>query len=310
MISKISILLALVLLSIIQPVPACCEPLDDILVKAQRYMETWDHDEALVLFDQALEIEQGRSRIWFERGLARREIGDREGALLDFDQALALDPNEAHYIYERAIVREYVRDYKGTVEDCNRFLEVDPDSEIILSLRAGAKSQLEDYVGAVADYSAAIEMTPNNPETYYFRGFARAEHGDWDGAIADFTTVMTMDPLDGFQFDKRDVALLRRAQVKYRAQDFQGAVADCDTALERDASNLEALFIRGLTWTATSDYSAAIRDFDLVIATYPLPRAFHKRGLAKQGLGDEAGANADFEEARSLGYEVSDDPMD
>ncbi len=201
------------------------------------------------------------------------------------------------------MLRYYVQDYQGAVDDFDRFLAIDPSTTIVLQLRGEAKFQLADHAGAVADYSTALEASPDNPELYYLRGFARAEQADWQGAVADFTVVMDLPPLDGMDFDKRDVALLRRANVKLRAGDHQGAQGDCDLAIERDANDLEAHFIRAQARVAMEQFGEAVADLDIVIERYPLPEAIHERGLARQGLGDADGAEADFQRALELGYD-------
>ncbi len=192
------------------------------------------------------------------------------------------------------------------MEDFDKLLELEPSIEDILKIRGEAKYQLHDYDGAVADYTAALVQTPADPELYYLRAFVRADQQDWNGAVADFTAVMEMEPLAGYDFDKREVSLLRRAHVKVRAADYEGALADCDQALARDDRDLEAYFVRGTARCGQKDFVGAVEDFDLVIEQYPLPEAFQERGRAKQSLGDDAGAKADFAKAQELGYQGSE----
>jgi len=286
---------------IVVPVSVQSQTIDDYLAGAQREMDLWNHEEAIGFYDQALELDRTRPRVFFMRGTAKRETGDTEGALQDFDQALELNPGEPEYYYERGMLRYYVQDYQGAVYDFDDFLELIPSTEIILKLRGESKYQLEDYTGAVADYSEALEQGPDNPELYYLRAYARTEQEDWAGAIQDFTVVMDMPPLDGQFFDKRDTALLRRANVKLRSVDYEGAHADCDLAIERDGLDLEAHFIRGKARLAMERFREAVEDFDIVIERYPMPEAYHDRGTAKQGLGDDGGAESDFEQALELG---------
>jgi len=303
MMPKLTTLFVLITLFATLPLTGRSQTFDDLVASAQQAMDTWNHDEAIVFYDQALALDQTHPRSYFMRGTARRETGDHDGALQDLDQALELAPDEPEFLYERGTLRYYVQDYLGAVEDFDRFLGIDPSMATILQLRGESKFQLADHAGAAADYTAVLEMTPDNPEIYYLRGFARAELADWAGSVADFTVVMDMPPLDGMGYDKRDAALLRRANVKLRAGDHEGAQGDCDLAIERDEHDLEAYFIRAQARVAMEQFGGAVADLDVVIERYPLPEAIHERGLARQGLGDADGAEVDFRKAAELGYE-------
>ena len=285
------------------PLAGRSQTVDDFLNSAQQEMDLWNFAEAIGFYDQALELDQSRPRVYFMRGTAKKETGDHKGALQDYDKALELDPAEPEYLYERGLLKYYIQDYAGAVADFDAFLELDPSVTAILKSRGEAKYQLNDFAGAVADYSLAIEQEPDNPELYYLRAFARADQEDWTGAVEDFTVVMEMEPQAGMNFDKRDTALLRRAAVKLRAGDFAGAHDDCTAAIERNDRDLEAYFIRGKARVALERFGDAVADFDVVIDQYPMADAFHERGVAKQRLGDADGAEADFAEAAERGYE-------
>jgi len=307
MIAKTLTILTLSLLIFAAPDVVVGQTVDDLMSAAQAELDLWNHDEAVALYDQAIELDQGRHRVFFMRGMARNDSGDQEGALQDFDQALTLSPNEPEYLYERGMVRCYVQDYAGAVADFDAFEAVATMQELVLMKRADSKYQLDDYAGAAADYDAALAENPANPEIRYLRAFVRADMEDWDGAVADFTAVMTMEPIEGAMFDSRDRALLRRAQVKIRAADFEGAQADCDQALALDADDLEARFIRAKALVGLEKYADAIADLDVVIERYPMPEAVYDRGMAKQLMGDVDGADADLNQAAEMGFTGSEE---
>lgn len=306
---KLPTLWILTAVLLLAPLAASAQTFDDHLAAAQQELDRWNQAEAIGHLDLALELDPDHAVAHFLRGAAKRETGDFEGAEADYSRALELSPDEPEFLHYRAMLRVYVQDYAGAVVDCDRFLELVPGDEFILMQRAQAKDQLEDHAGAVDDYTQALAVNPDNAEIRYLRGFARADLEDWDGAVEDFTAVMTMQPIEGALFDQHDTALLRRAQVKHRAGDYAGAADDCTLAIERfdGSQQLEAYFIRGLARTADKRFAEAVADFDVVIELYPMPQAFQERGLARQGLGDVAGAEEDFAEAAALGYRPEDE---
>ncbi|MCI0340865.1 MAG: tetratricopeptide repeat protein, partial [Planctomycetales bacterium] len=107
-------------------------------------------------------IEQGIPFAWayFNRGLARRQLGDLPRAIVDFDAALALAPR-----------------FPGP-----------------LLYRGLARHESGDLAGAIADYSAALAMDPRTKEALCGRGAARASLGDLTGGLADLADAVALDP--------------------------------------------------------------------------------------------------------------------
>lgn len=302
MLKRLSVVLiaACVLISLNQ---GYAQTVEEHLANAQQEADVWNFDIAIDHYTKALALDQSSAQVYFLRGIARQETGDHAGALSDFDKALEMNPRELEYLYARGYLKYYDQDYRGAVADFDGYLELEPGTENILQLRGQARYQLADFPGAIADYSLAIEQNPLNPESFYLRAFALLDHKDYDGAISDFTAVMDMEPLEGYDFDQRDISLVRRANVKLEARMYEEAIADCGLAIDRDGQNIEASYIRGACRVELGRNREAIEDLDFVLEYYPKAEVYQLRGKAKAAMGDPGGAKIDFAKAEELGVE-------
>ena len=92
-----------------------------------------------------------------------------------------------------------------------------------------------------------------------------------------------------------------RAQEKYEAKDYHGALTDCDEALRLQPDYAEAYNGRGAVKRALGDEQGALLDFSKALhlkSDYATP--YRNRGLVKKVLGDEQGALLDLSEALRL----------
>ena len=84
--------------------------------------------------------------------------------------------------------------------------------------------------------------------------------------------------------------------------DYQGAIADCNKAIELDPKYTKAYGNRGIAKYELGDNQGAIADYNKAIELDPKnAKAYHNRGWAKGELGDNQGACLDWSKAGELG---------
>ena len=114
---------------------------------------------------------------------------------------------------------------------------------------------------ALAMFDRGLELEPNMPRTYYNRGIAYLRVGRPAEALADFATATRLQP---------------------------------SLATMIHASRADALLQLGRYQEAVTEYG---RSVDAGVANASV---YSNRGLARMNLGDAAGAESDFEQARRL----------
>lgn len=174
-----------------------------------------------------------------------------------------------------------------------------------------------DIDGAVEDFTKAIEASKGIMlvVSYNNRANARMRRRDWAGAIADYTTTIDLQLGKGTQADQKDdskaesvvigppieMAYLNRGIARQAAGEFDGAIADYNSALEALPRFAEAYYNRAIAFQSKGDSQAAIKDYSTALELSPrFGDAYVNRGQTKQARHDLEGAIADYNAALEI----------
>lgn len=102
--------------------------------------------------------------------------------------------------------------------------------------------------------------------------------------------------------DDRVATHVNRGIIRLRRGEMAGALADFDTAIERDPAEAEAYLNKGMAMIRVDDAAAAIPLFDTALAkrTSRPEIAYYGRAVAHEMAGRVAAAYRDFREANRL----------
>ena len=150
--------------------------------------------EAIVVFDEAINLDPGLSEAWRQRGMAKRELKDYRSAITDFTRAIELNPNNSQAFSGRGIARERNNDVAGALADYTRAIQLNPRYENAYSYRGHLRIEQKDYSGAKADYDEVLALNPKNQIAWNNRGVAKERLGDLHGALSDFEQALILNP--------------------------------------------------------------------------------------------------------------------
>ena len=246
----------------------------------------------LILISQRFKVPvQNPTDAYFNRGLAKYNLGDNLGAIVNYNKAIELNPNYAHAYNNRGLAKYELGDNQGAIVNYNKAIELNPNYTNAYYRRGLAKSDLGDNQGAIVDYDKAIELNPNYTDAYFNRGLAKYELGDNQGAIVDYNKAIELNPNYAHAYNNRGLA-------KYELGDNQGAIVDYNKAIELNPNYAHAYNNRGLAKYELGDNQGAIVDYDKAIELNSnYAHAYYNRGLVYQKLRDKQQALADFREA-------------
>jgi tetratricopeptide (TPR) repeat protein len=261
-----------------------------------------------------------------------RRIGDRSQvetttlALRDGTAAPGPKPADANAADRRACFEDGV-DAAQAIAACGRLVSIGrlDDARLgeVLSRRGWLHGQDKDWTRALADLDAAIGVQPRQARAHLWRGVVQATRGEYDLAVADFGRAIALDPNDADAWMNRGVALQQKndferslpdleralalaprhalalnARCWSRAvlgRDLDGALADCNAALEVAPESSDGRNSRGFVHFRRGEHALAIRDYDAALAKAPREASSHYvRGLAKRASGDTAGGDRDI----------------
>ena len=268
-----------------------------LLGRAYQGGDLADHDEAIWLFTQALEVEPRSVETLNARAISyldRGRDGDADRAVSDLARAAAIAPERAGTLVNLGVA--YARrgaegDTDAALEALTKALELDPDSAAALVNRAASyigRGADGDVGRAMEDLERAIALDGGMAAAYLNRGaalIARGGDGDGERAMEDFSRAVSLDPDSA-------AAAFSRGLLRSENGDVDGSLSDLRLARSLEPRRSE--FAVTLCWQlsvarmadeALSHCSAAAAD----------GKARDAMGLANALLGRRTRAAEHFE---------------
>ncbi|HBP20981.1 MAG TPA: hypothetical protein DEA08_24750 [Planctomycetes bacterium] len=212
--------------------------------------------------------------VWIARAALRVKARDVPGAIRDLSKAAELRPERGMAFARRANLRRQTGDPKGALQDYDRAIECRRRA-IWFDARGALRREMGDVGGALLD---AIEATKSRPEIAAFwanRGNAEGQLGRDDKAELSFSKALELDP-------ELALAYYGRGYTRFRAGNFQGAVADLDQCLKR-RQQLEAHGLRGLALAKLGQRAKAKEALQAFLTN--APQGHPMRADAERALG-------------------------
>lgn len=242
---------------------------------------------------------------YFKRGKAnlesRTDTRLLDQAIADLSKAIEINPSYAEAYTERATAYQRKADYSRAIADATKAIELNPSVSLAYRVRGSVYLQQRDYARALADYSKAIELNPNSTSGYVGRAFTYAEKGDTGPAIDDIEKAfklglgyrleeLTQHDLDrihplttkAIERNGQDaIAYFGRGRAYAMNDEWERAIADYSSAIERDPTLVAAYIYRGKAYQELSyDDPRALADLNKAIELDPKnPHAYLARGL-------------------------------
>jgi tetratricopeptide (TPR) repeat protein len=220
--------------------------------------------------------------------------------------ALIATKGEAQLFLLRADVKYRMYDLKGAISDYDQAITLQPKLAKAYMQRGTANCIGENYEGALSDFNTAISLGEDSADVYRSRGGAEEQLGKKAEAIVDLTKALSIEKDKERQWQEK----LMRGRCYFAIKQFEPAIKDTSDVIAivaqipEDAA-VDAYKVRGSSYFFGAKYSEAVADLSLAMKGL--------EGKAKAGslvlrsvcylkLNDKAKAEADMEEAKSLGF--------
>ncbi|MEW1636385.1 tetratricopeptide repeat protein [Streptomyces sp. NPDC093801] len=236
------------------------------------------------------------------RGLGEVHLlrDELEDALINFNQAVEIEPDSAWSIANRGRTRYAMKQYEEAIGDLNRAIEIDPQHAWALNIRGLTFHAMDRYDDAVADFTRAITSAPELSWSYINRGEAHKSASRYGQAITDFTRAIEIDPERAWAFTNRALTyhslhqhnaaledfarsleieshpftLTYRSLVYRKLGRYTEALADLERAITLDPFYTWAITSRGLFYASLARTEEALADLTRAIELEPRTASF------------------------------------
>lgn len=238
---------------------------------------------------KAIELNPFLTDAWEVRGVARQNSGKHSLAIDDYTEALKLLPRNRQLLFNRALALNDLKDYAQAAEAFDEILRYYPKFDNAYLGRARSRLAMADTTAALADIDKALAINSNALNGYIMRAdIAINSHGDFNAVLTDIDKAIKLQPNMAGLY-------INRAFLRYKTDNYTGAMADYDHALNLEPFNLPALFNRGILLMEVSAFDLALEDFNRVLNLAPDDmRALYNRAVIHSRKGNLKEAIADI----------------
>lgn len=226
-----------------------------------------------------------------------------DSAAISLQRAMRLDPaneNNSVLLLNLGIIQRQLKEYDNAFISFTAALPNNPIPDIVLHNRASLLVELGRFDEAMDDYNALINDFPDDVEAYYRRGVLFLEENNRAKAEADFRKAEEIDQNN--MYTKLSKALLFKLDGKWELAemvytDLINSETNSDPSFYMNRA--ECYINSGKTLLASAD----LRSVEL--SQTDNPYYYFLRGRVRLDQFDKSASKADFNKAKSMGYDES-----
>jgi tetratricopeptide (TPR) repeat protein len=310
---------------------------DEIRQQMAENVQQGDFEQARKLADKLVEVDPKTG--YLDRGRIHYLMQELPQAVEDFTKALENDPKSSSALQLRALTHLRMKNKDKAVEDAQKLTELEPRDGRLFEGSIYADS--EEWDKAVEAFNKAIEVdkkyVPAYVQIYQIfinqRNYARAleeakrltdlapsqamvlqgdalsKLGKVDEALAAYDDALGHDPTNATALNNRAYYL---AQLK---RDLDKAAKDIAGAIDLAGEEPAYVDTRGFVAYMKGDFKGALADFNKALAGAEgdsesdfYAEIFFHRGLVYRKLDEPELSKQDFERAKKMGFEWTEEP--
>jgi Tfp pilus assembly protein PilF len=271
-----------------------------LLERATAALRAEDYKSGAELALEALQLDERNGFAWYVLAIAREKVGDFKSAIQCYESALALTPNHAEIANDLGRLAFRLGLKAEAAQFFAHFCAAKPGDLDGANNLACALRDLHHYDSAIEILRTAIQANPENASLWNSLGTVLHDQGRSAEATPFFAECLRLEP----SFCK---ARYNLANARRDCGDVEGALADCDAAMQGAMTEPERAMMRlarstlllcnGRVGEGWDDYEARVDPNFLDVTRFLIdrPRWRPEDDLAgksllligEQGLGDE-----------------------
>ena len=297
--------------------------------------------EALTAFEKTLSLEGRNATAKYYRAAILDRMNQPEQSVVAYRETVTIEPTFSPAWYDLGVAYYNRGDYKNAEAAYREAVRIEPDYYEAHANLASTYRQLERYPEANAEYALAEVGIKDNPDLYLEWGFCLGKTKEWDKAVVRLEQARKLSPsavddsnlgwayYNAAQADKQqkkdaeanaklekgrmslqaavqkdpklDAAYMNLGSTNNALGDFEAAVAALNIALSLRKDWVIAINQLGLGYRGLNNLTAAIQQFNRVVALDGNNVAgLFNLGSAQFASGDKKGAKKTQERLKKI----------
>ncbi len=163
-------------------------------LRAQRYLKSGKHQQAIALFKQLHEQQPNNAVIINRLSRAHAEAGEGEKAFWVLRRALTREP--VHYSVHMNIAPFYQArgDLKSALDHLNQAITTNPAAAMPYTRKGLLLQQQRKYREALGEFKLALDRSPGDPNAFFYVGDVEILLKNWPEGIRRFEQSVQVNP--------------------------------------------------------------------------------------------------------------------
>ena len=280
---------------------AHCDPTIDHVVTGQSFYNNGNFDAALNSFNCAVTLKPDQTAAILNlRGNVHRQTGDLQQALADYSSSIEANSESAIVFNNRGWTYTLLDNFDAALEDFNRAIELSPELAYAYNNRGVVLMEKGRYEEAAADFIRAINLNHDPldwPQTNLEQLLASVDI-DVDSLDTVIETDKGGVPEPDSEQPLTDNDHYSDGLRAYGEERYEDAIESFTAVIEQfpDSPRLCCSYnYRARSYIAIGDYDSALADYNTLIERDPgKPSNYLKRGAGYAVMGEIQKAAEDF----------------
>ncbi|KAM3145798.1 hypothetical protein pb186bvf_002093 [Paramecium bursaria] len=241
-------------------------------------IEEKQFDSALLLFDQAIGIDNLFCDAYNQKGYCLYCLERYLESIEEYHQAIKLDPSNEIYYYNKGNSFHNLHRYHEAIQMYNKAIQLNPYEEIYYYDKGNSLYRLREYQEALSMYDQAIMFNPHNDDYYFSKGKSYHQLQNYQKAIAMYDEAIEIQPkLDQYYYHKGKITIQEIGDSLFESKKYKKASNMYKKAIKIN-SKCEIYFTKvgqyqfnnqGITLSILKRFEDAIYYYDLCIRLAP-----------------------------------------
>ncbi|HEX9131376.1 MAG TPA: tetratricopeptide repeat protein [Ktedonobacteraceae bacterium] len=234
-------------------------------------------DEAIAVYNRALQANNTNPQGWQGYGLTQRLRGLHEDALSSFERALQLDPGLVTSWNGKGSVLAKLRRHQDALDAFEHALQLDPQNAAAWNGKGAALNAMGRSKQAMDAFDMALRYDRQLVQAWYNKGLLLYETGRFREAERAYQEALNLD-------NRFAQAYFGRGQSLYALQRLRQALQMFDQAVQKDPAYVEAWNRRGNVLDEMGDTTRALQAYEKALQVDPhyAPAWSGKGGVLRQ----------------------------